>query len=149
MCRVGLFVFFFGTFVCLKRREPGKFFDSGSSGGQPGQRKPDRSAGVRHLHIRVQSGPVHRRERPVAAVRTVRGGDQRQGDKRLSNAEVQRLRFRDDDELRGRADSRLFAQRIQAGRQSASSFVQKEQANTEQFVGTSHLKHVWSSWLED
>jgi len=142
-----LFLRCFLELLCLKRREPGKHFDPGGGGWRP-EREPDRPSRLRHLHICVQPGPVHRWERPVAAVRTFRGGDQRQGDKRLSNAEVQRLRFRDDDELRRRSDSRLLAQRFQAGRQSASSFVQKEQANPEQLVGTSRTQ-VWSSWLED
>lgn len=79
------------------------------------------------MHLRVQLGRRHRRQRAVAAVRSVRGRAERESDPRLGHLQVQGVRLRDDDQLRGGGGRHPVAERLRARRPSAPSQLQNQQ----------------------
>lgn len=84
-----------------------------------------RAAGrLRLVHLRLQPGRRHRRQRPLAAVRPLRRCAERQSDPRLGHVQVQGLRLRHHDQLRGGRRRHPVAQRLRARRTSAPSQLQ-------------------------
>ena len=79
------------------------------------------------MHLRVQPGAGDGGERPLAAVRAVRRRPERAHHPRLRDAEVQGVRLRDDDELRGVADGDPEPERVRARKPRPPGVVQEAQ----------------------
>jgi len=79
------------------------------------------------VHLRLQPRARDRGEHPLAALRALRGRAERQGDPRPADQQVQGLRVRHHDQLRGGAGGHPVSQRVHAGEQGAPGVIQDEQ----------------------
>lgn len=81
----------------------------------------------RMVSLRLQPGAGDGREPAVAALRTLRGRSERQGDARSGESEVQRIRIRNDDQLRRGAVGHHRPQRIPDRRPGAPGLLQEDE----------------------
>ena len=79
------------------------------------------------VHLRLQPRPGDRGERPLAAVRTIRRGAVSEGNPRPADQQVQGLRLRDDDQLRGGGRRHPVPQRLHPRQPGAPGQLQDEQ----------------------
>lgn len=97
------------------------------------------------MHLRLQPGPGDGGKCPLAAVRPVRSGPERQGDQGPADEQVQGLRLRHDDQLRRGRRCRPVPQRVHPRQPGTTGQLQDEQHQVENELKLGKILSLYSS----